>query len=147
MPASGKIPPTLPTQAHFCSSPDRPDLLWGPSSLTSCGYRGIFPRGKNGGRLNPNTLFPSVSKSRIHGGASPLSHTRRVWLSARATLFYVSDYWPLCQAKGGGLTLVSSTRLLLQQYAAVFRFWRLSYCLQCADVRTDMSLLKIHACR
>jgi hypothetical protein len=147
LPSSGKIPLTLPTQVHFCSSPDRPDLLWGPSSLSSCGYRGIFPRGENGGRLNLITLLPSVSKSRIRGSVRPLSHTRRVWLSVGATLFYVRDCWPLCQAKGGRLTLVSCTRLLLQQYATVFRVWRLSYCFQCAHVRADMSLLKIHACR
>jgi len=97
--------------------------------------------------LNLITVLPSASKSRIRGSVLPLSHRRRVWLSVGATLFYVGDCWPLFEAIGGRLTLVSSTRLLLQQYAAVLRVWRLFFCVQCADVLTDVSLLKIHACR
>jgi hypothetical protein len=38
----------VPVRARFFSSL-RPDLLWGPLSLLSTGYRGLFPGGKAAG--------------------------------------------------------------------------------------------------
>jgi hypothetical protein len=35
----------VPVGARISSSPRRPGRLWGPASLLSNGYRGLFPRG------------------------------------------------------------------------------------------------------
>jgi hypothetical protein len=39
----------VPVGARFFFSPRRPDRCWGPPSLLSNGYQGLFPRGKTVG--------------------------------------------------------------------------------------------------
>jgi hypothetical protein len=41
-------PGLIPGSARFSSSPQRPDRFWGPPSLLSNGYLGVFPRGLRG---------------------------------------------------------------------------------------------------
>jgi hypothetical protein len=39
----------FPVGPRIFTSPYRPDLLWGPTTLLFNGYRGLFPRGEAAG--------------------------------------------------------------------------------------------------
>jgi hypothetical protein len=64
----------------FFSIPCRPDRLWGPHSLLSNGYRGLFPRVKQLER-EADHIPPSSAEFRNGGAIRPLPHTSS-WHSA-----------------------------------------------------------------
>jgi hypothetical protein len=51
--------------ARFIFSPQRPLRLWGPPSLLSNGYRGLFLRGQSSRGLNLTTHLHLVPRSRM----------------------------------------------------------------------------------
>jgi len=64
-------------QEFFFYSPPHPDQLWGPPSLLSNGYQGLF-WGKNGLGVTLTTHLHLVPKLRMHG-AIPSLHQISSW--------------------------------------------------------------------
>jgi hypothetical protein len=77
-------PGSIPGSARFFYSPQRPDRLWGPTTLLSNGYREIFPRGVKRQERETDHSLPSCAEVKNGGAVSPLPHMSSLysaWLS------------------------------------------------------------------
>jgi hypothetical protein len=71
----GEVAVLVPVGSRIFSSPRCPDRLWGPPSLLSDGYPGLFPRGLSGLGVKLTNHFQLVPRSRKRGPIHPLPHT------------------------------------------------------------------------
>jgi hypothetical protein len=65
----------VPVGARFFFSLCHPDWFWGPPSLLSNGYQGLFPLGLSGWGMKLTTDLQLVLRSRIHVSIHSLPHT------------------------------------------------------------------------
>jgi hypothetical protein len=65
----------VPVGSRIISSPSRPNRFWGPHSLLSNGYKGLFPRGESGMGREADHSPPSSVQVKNGGAIPPLHHT------------------------------------------------------------------------
>jgi hypothetical protein len=95
----------FPVGVGFFSSPRRSDRFWGPSSLLSSGYRGLFPRGESGRGVKLTNHLQLLPRLRIRGSihSLPIRLNGVVlhYLSAGTTLslpisYFLRNHFPIC---------------------------------------------------
>jgi hypothetical protein len=64
----------IPGSARLFSSPQCPNRLWGPTSLLSIGYQGLFPRGMKRQGHEADYLPPSRAEVKKGEALPPLLH-------------------------------------------------------------------------
>jgi hypothetical protein len=98
----------LEFEYRFFFSPRCPGRFWGPSSLLTNGYPGLFPRGLSVRGVKLTTCLQLVPRSRILGSIHPLPHTsswHNAYLVKHSDNFAYNDWsWKIVLTDDDGLS-------------------------------------------